>query len=166
MHGFTAKMLEHFMYLQIQKVNYLLSYNSIKNEVSPRFFEEALKQTNNNFQLCFPKTNTQNLSIEVFLDNEQMQAAISSYGIIEPIKGDIVSPTLLDLIFVPMLAFDKQGYRVGYGKGFYDRFLTTCRKDVITIGLSFFDPVDIIEDRNEFDIPLKYCITPYQLYEF
>jgi 5-formyltetrahydrofolate cyclo-ligase len=65
-----------------------------------------------------------------------------------------------------MLAFDKQGYRVGYGKGFYDRYLKRCQPDVMKVGFSFFPPVDQIEDINANDVPLSYCITPHQIYAF
>jgi 5-formyltetrahydrofolate cyclo-ligase len=67
---------------------------------------------------------------------------------------------------VPLIAFDKKGFRVGYGKGFYDRFITRCHPGVITVGLSFFEPVDAIDDLTEFDVPMKYCVTPNNLYTF
>jgi 5-formyltetrahydrofolate cyclo-ligase len=73
---------------------------------------------------------------------------------------------MIDLVFIPLLACDLQGNRVGYGKGFYDRFLSKCRYDVKKIGLSFFDPVDKIEDVNVFDIPLDECITPKKTWVF
>jgi 5-formyltetrahydrofolate cyclo-ligase len=69
-------------------------------------------------------------------------------------------------VFVPLLAFDNDGYRVGYGKGFYDKFLAKCRPDVLKVGLSYFDAIDTISDRAQFDIPLNYCITPQRIYEF
>jgi 5-formyltetrahydrofolate cyclo-ligase len=69
-------------------------------------------------------------------------------------------------VLVPLLAFDESGYRVGYGKGFYDRFLQQCRKDVLTVGFSYFDAIDKIEDTHQFDVPLNYCITPHRIYEF
>jgi len=70
------------------------------------------------------------------------------------------------LALIPLLAFDQHGYRVGYGKGYYDKFLSQCREDVVKIGLSFFEPVDNIDDINQFDISLNYCVTPQQVYEF
>ena len=84
----------------------------------------------------------------------------SSFGIPEPINGIEIDPKEIDLVFVPLLISDKKKYRVGYGKGFYDRFLAECRTDVKTIGLNFFKPIDEIEDPNEFDIPLHQVIYP------
>ena len=72
----------------------------------------------------------------------------------------------VDLVLVPLLAFDTEGFRVGYGKGFYDRYLANCRADVVTIGFSYFGPVDKITDTGQFDVPLTYCITPQHTYEF
>jgi 5-formyltetrahydrofolate cyclo-ligase len=72
----------------------------------------------------------------------------------------------LDMVFVPLIAFDEQGYRAGYGKGFYDRFLATCRPDCIKVGFSYFAAVDRLEDRHQFDVPLDLCITPHNAYVF
>ena len=65
-----------------------------------------------------------------------------------------------------MLAFDTRGNRVGYGKGFYDRYLPACRPDCIKLGFSYFDPVDSVDDAHEFDVPLDLCITPNRTYVF
>ena len=70
------------------------------------------------------------------------------------------------MVLVPLLAFDSKGYRVGYGKGFYDRFLKQCRNDCVKIGLSYFEPIDAINDAGEFDVPLDFCITPQKAYVF
>ena len=75
-------------------------------------------------------------------------------------------PAEIDLVFVPLLAFDKKGFRVGYGKGFYDKWLAGCRPDCIKVGFSYFEPVESIDDRHEFDVPLNLCITPHNVYVF
>lgn len=69
-----------------------------------------------------------------------------------------------DLVLVPLLAFDQKGYRVGYGKGFYDRFLQNINTQ--KIGLSFFEPVPQINDVHLNDIRLDKCITPNKIYSF
>lgn len=69
-----------------------------------------------------------------------------------------------DLVLVPLLAFDQKGYRVGYGKGFYDRFLQNINTH--KIGLSFFEPVAQINDVHLNDIRLDKCITPNKIYSF
>ncbi|HEX8461529.1 MAG TPA: 5-formyltetrahydrofolate cyclo-ligase, partial [Segetibacter sp.] len=72
----------------------------------------------------------------------------------------------IDLVFVPLLAYDKRGYRVGYGKGFYDRYLSLCKPEVLKVGFSYFGPEESIDDTHQFDVPLNYCITPDNIYEF
>lgn len=90
----------------------------------------------------------------------------NEYKIMEPADGIAIPADEIDAVFVPLLAFDLNGYRVGYGKGFYDRFLSLCRDDVIRIGFSFFEAEAHIDDINEFDVPLNVCITPSAIYEF
>ena len=89
-------------------------------------------------------------------------------GIPEPAVGSRYETDLaqISIVLVPLLIFDKRGHRVGYGGGYYDRFLASCRSDCLKIGLSLFDPVDIIDDIVLTDIPLNYFITPRQLYSY
>lgn len=89
---------------------------------------------------------------------------LSKYGIPEPKDAKQVSETVIDLVFVPLLISDELGYRIGYGKGFYDRFLSNCRKDVKKIGLNFFKPIAEIDGVNEFDIALDEVIYPKTKY--
>jgi 5-formyltetrahydrofolate cyclo-ligase len=95
-----------------------------------------------------------------FLFDRKTKLKVSSYGIPEPVNGIEIDAEKIDLVFVPLLISDEKNCRVGYGKGFYDRFLSECRSDVKTIGLNFFKPIDCIEDVNEFDIPLNQVIYP------
>ncbi|HRN73145.1 MAG TPA: 5-formyltetrahydrofolate cyclo-ligase [Ginsengibacter sp.] len=94
------------------------------------------------------------------------QLELNKFGIEEPPGGKQIDPVEIDLVLIPMLAFDAQGYRVGFGKGYYDRFLAHCRKDTLKIGLSFFAPVDSIEDTDPHDIKLDYCCTPERTYKW
>jgi 5-formyltetrahydrofolate cyclo-ligase len=84
----------------------------------------------------------------------------------DPLSGTEVLPESIDIVVLPLLAFDTAGYRVGYGGGFYDRFLKECKSDVLKIGLSFFDPVDHIEDIDQYDMRMDYCITPDRVWEW
>lgn len=88
------------------------------------------------------------------------------WGIKEPHTGTRVLSQQLDAVIVPLLIFDKEGNRVGFGKGFYDRFLGDCRGDCKKIGLSFFDPIDEIKDTDSFDVKLNLVITPSKTWQF
>lgn len=89
------------------------------------------------------------------------------WGIPEPASASAtVSPTELDLVLVPLLIFDESGHRVGYGGGYYDRFLAECRSDCARVGLSLFEPVTTIDDITDTDISLTACLSPQKLYTF
>lgn len=89
----------------------------------------------------------------------------NSLGIPEPQKGLAIDPKHIDVVFVPLLAFDSQGNRLGYGKGYYDRFLSSCRTDCLKIGLSFFESEKQVP-TTAMDIPLDYCVCPKRTYTF
>lgn len=90
----------------------------------------------------------------------------NEWNIPEPQNGFSVADNQIDVVFVPLLAYDVFGNRVGYGKGFYDLFLSKCKPDVVKIGLSFFDPEKLIEDVFLEDVRLDYCITPDTIVKF
>ena len=104
--------------------------------------------------------------MHALLINEDTVYYTNQYGLTEPKEGIIIAPQEIDLVFVPFLVCDESGYRVGYGKGFYDRYLAQCSEDVIKIGFGYFEPVEKIDDIKSFDIPLDYCITLESVYEF
>ena len=95
------------------------------------------------------------------ITNLEEGLVIGAYGIREP-KKDIsnkINPKDIDIVIVPAVAFDRQCYRLGYGGGFYDRFIKTLRKDCITIGIAFdlqiFDSIP----KAPHDAQLDYIIT-------
>ncbi|MGB7068724.1 MAG: 5-formyltetrahydrofolate cyclo-ligase [Pyrinomonadaceae bacterium] len=88
----------------------------------------------------------------------------NKWGIREPDITEPVASDKIDLVLVPLLCFDSDGHRVGYGKGFYDRFLIRCRPDCLKIGLSYFQPVERIEDAGEHDMKLNLCVTPERIF--
>ena len=90
----------------------------------------------------------------------------NEYNIPEPIDGIEIANDKIEVVFIPLLAFDKTGNRVGYGKGFYDRFLTECKPETLKIGLSFFEAEDEITDVFDGDIGLDYCVNAHKVYFF
>lgn len=101
-----------------------------------------------------------------FLLTDNTKIKKNEYNIPEPVDGLEVPTSKIDVVFVPLLIFDKKGHRVGYGKGFYDKFLAQCKPETIKIGLSFFEPEEQISDVFESDILLDYCVTPNGVYQF
>lgn len=104
-------------------------------------------------------------SMQHILLQENTAIIISSYGIPEPVSGIEVPEKQIEVVFVPLLAYDKKGNRIGYGKGFYDRFLENCTPETIVIGLSFFPPENTIE-ATEYDVPLTFCVTPESVLKY
>lgn len=86
------------------------------------------------------------------------------WGIHEPSHDEYVAAEKFDMVLVPGLCFDAEGHRVGYGKGFYDRFLSKCRRDCLKIGLSYFEPIGRIHDIYEGDVTLENVITPEAIF--
>lgn len=116
--------------------------------------------------IVISKSNFNTLELTNYLLTDATKILINDYGIPEPIDGIEISDSKIDVVFVPLLAFDSYGNRVGYGKGFYDGFLSKCKPETIKIGLSFFEAETEIEDLHKNDISLDYCVTPDKTYTF
>ncbi len=112
------------------------------------------------------KSDFKSFKMTSFLLQDNTKIALNSYGIPEPVDGIELNNSKIEVVFIPLLAYDTTGNRVGYGKGFYDRFLTECNLDVIKIGLSFFKPETELIDALETDIKLDYCVTPDEVFKF
>lgn len=113
-----------------------------------------------NKQIIISKSDFSTHTLTHFIFDEKTDLEVNKYGIPEPTNAKKIDVKEIDLVFVPLLISDAKNYRVGYGKGFYDRFLTECKKGTKTIGLNFFSPIKNIEDINEFDVPLNQVIYP------
>ena len=133
-----------------------------KKEIDTSFLLSILQGRDKH--VILPKMEGDDLTHFLLTDNTILKT--NQWNVPEPVDGISVESSKIEVVFVPLLAFDKYGNRVGYGKGFYDRFLKQCKKDVVKIGLSLFEAEEEIEDVFENDIPLDYCITPNKIYEF
>jgi 5-formyltetrahydrofolate cyclo-ligase len=130
-------------------------------------------------EIIISKSNFATREMTHFLLTDNTKIKKNQYNIPEPVDGIEVPNSKIEVVFVPLFAFDKTGHRAGYGKGFYDKFLKECKPDTspdnyrheqakqtIKIGLSFFEPEEQISDVFESDIKLDYCVTPSEVYEF
>lgn len=165
--------LDDLLLIQLQRIpltdiKILMSYWPLEHhcEMNTLLYTRYLEHALPALKIAFPVGDLETKEMKAVLVHEETNFVENVYGIPEPDEGEEIAAAAIDLVFVPLLAFDTAGYRVGYGMGFYDRFLSKCHQEVITIGFSYFDPIDRIEDRNQFDVPLNYCITPEKVYEF
>lgn len=159
--------LKHFCRINFTDVRYLHSYLPIKekNEVDTMLLIGWLRENLPEIRIVVPKSDF-NTNIMSHYALGEVAVKVGRFGIPEPVSGEEVAIKSVDMALVPLIAVDKRGQRVGYGRGFYDRFLIECRPDMQTIGVSFFDPVDQILDAALHDVPLKKCITPSGIIEF
>jgi 5-formyltetrahydrofolate cyclo-ligase len=112
-----------------------------------------------------PRVDRRTNELENLLYTPATELVRGSWEIREPAHDDTIAAEKIDLVLVPLLCFDRRGYRVGYGKGFYDRLLRNCREDCRRIGLSYFPPVAEISDVHAGDEKLDYCVTPEEILE-
>ncbi len=165
--------LDDLLLIQFQKadlpfITTLLSYWPIEENKEPNthLFTDYLEFKNPELLVAYPKTDFFMDEMVAVSTDAETNFLKNEFNIYEPEEGNRVAAGEIDMILVPLLAFDKKGYRVGYGKGFYDKFLPECRKGCIKVGFSYFDPVDEITDKADFDVPLELCITPQSVYVF
>lgn len=159
--------LKHFCRLDFKQVRYLHIYLPIreKKEMNTMLLIDWLKENHPEIRIVVPKSDFATNSMNHYALGD-VEFKVSRFGIPEPVSGEEVAIKSIDMAIVPLLAVDRRGHRVGYGRGFYDRFLIECRPDVKTIGISFFEPVDEIMDAGARDVPLKKCISPSGIIEF
>ncbi len=165
--------MDDLMLLQLQQINFtgishILGYWPLEGEAEPdtHSFTGYFKHMLPDITVSYPLCNWQNNSMSAIAINDDTVFQKDKRGLWEPKEGQVIPAETLDLVLVPLLIYDSFGYRVGYGKGFYDRFLAACKPEVISIGFSYFNPVEKIMDTHQFDVPLTYCITPQRIYEF
>lgn len=155
-----------FREFNLSKVGFLNLFLAIQrnNEVETRFIYEKFWRDFPQISTSVPRVKGANLEIIEFTSETKLVE--NNWKTLEPLDANFVEAKLIDVVIVPLLCFDGKGFRVGYGKGFYDKFLSKCRKDCLKIGLSYFAPIEKIDDVNEFDVRLDYCLTPNQICKF
>jgi 5-formyltetrahydrofolate cyclo-ligase len=121
-------------------------------------------------EICVSKSDFETRKMTHYLLTDNTKIKKNVYNIPEPVdcpdaSGE-VSSNKIEVVFIPLLAYDINGNRVGYGKGFYDKFLAECNPNTIKIGLSIFEPEELISDINTSDVQLNYCVTPNKTFKF
>ena len=135
-----------------------------KNEVDTKPIINILGGRQKN--IIISKSDFKTYSLKNYLLNEDAILKENKHGIPEPINGIQINSDIIDVVFVPLLAYDSKGNRIGYGKGFYDRFLQNLGSKTIKIGLSFFPPELLFTNIDEKDIKLDYCVSPEKIFNF
>lgn len=159
------QLLQQFKLIDISKVKTLHIFLPIMDKKEPNtfLFIGWLQKNYPKIKIIVPKADfeTALMSHHEYLGEDDLKKNL--YNILEPQKGKIHAGEI-EMVIIPLLAFDQRGYRVGYGKGFYDRFLQDSNAQ--KIGLSLFPSVNKIDDVHENDIRLDVCITPTEIIKF
>lgn len=129
----------------------ILMYHSLPDELSTHAF---LRKWGNKKHFFLPRVNGVNLDI---LPYNESRLELGSFHIEEPTGEDFADPEEIELIVVPAVAYDNAGNRLGRGKGFYDRLLSTTKATKIGVGYDF----QLVESipAEEHDIPVDIVIT-------
>ncbi len=164
-----------FDFFDVAQMHVLHSYLPIESqhEVNTFYILNIIQNYFPDIQIIVPRVVPNTSDLEHYVWKPETELTQNQWNIPEP--NSVISYHLsatdettqhIQLVIVPLLAYDIIGNRIGYGKGYYDRFLAQCSLSVIKVGLSFFEPVTRIEDLNPYDIRLDYCITPTKIWAF
>ena len=135
---------------------------------------DKLKEINTNYIISILQGRDKNIIVPKVISNTQLthylltdatKLKLNQYNVLEPVNGIEVKTKKIQVVFVPLLAYDYYGNRVGYGKGYYDKFLSKCGEECLKIGLSFFNPEKKILTSPK-DVRLNFCVTPKKIYNF
>jgi 5-formyltetrahydrofolate cyclo-ligase len=158
-----ANLLANVNLDQVKYIHIFLSIKS-KKEVDTKRIMDDIKVDYPSIQFVIPKTQPNGI-LQHYILNENCELKENKWGITEPIAGDQIDPASIDIVLVPLLIFDKIGHRIGYGKGYYDRFLIQA-VNAKKIGLSLLPSIDKIDFVDDTDVKLDSCITPDMVYNF
>lgn len=163
--------LDDLLLIQFQRFNWA-PFNCIgnfypldkQNEPNSLLLAKYVKLIIPGLKMAYPRILQDGIHMDFFEETEEFTE--NKWGIIEPLPIHKITIEQMDVILVPLLGFDTTGHRIGYGKGFYDRYFENNTNKGLRIGISYFEPIPKLEDTNQFDVPLTHCITPSNIYEF
>ena len=168
--GSEAIAQRFFKIFQIDKIEVVHCYLPLKKkqEVDTSLIIYTIQEQIPQTKVIVPRVVPNSNELEHYIWKPDIKLDINKWGVLEPNPeaNSLFPISKIRLVIVPLLAYDKEGHRVGYGKGYYDNFLKKCNPYTMTVGLSFFDPVKEIIGIEPFDVRLDYCITPKKLWVF
>lgn len=164
----NSNLLEQLKTLNWEQYTYVHVYIPLEkfNEPDTIPFIKWIREYYPDIHLVTSQSDFETGEMKHYVLENTTQLVENYWGILEPVVGEPIHEEMLDVILVPLLVVDEAGNRVGYGKGFYDRFLSKCRANVLTLGISFFEPIDHIDDVEPWDMKLHGCITPKRMHYF
>ncbi len=159
------RFFEHFSLADVRFLHIFLPIEK-NNEIDTIIFINRLRRDFPEIKILVSRVDFETLSLEILELDAAAKLALNRWKIPEPTNGKTTALEKIDVCLVPLLCFDERGFRVGYGKGFYDKFLSRCRENCLKIGLSYFAPTEKISDVQKFDVKLDVCLTPADTWIF
>ena len=155
-----------FERLDLENIRFLHVFLPIekRGEIETAFVFKRLWKDFPEVAVVVPRIDFKTMTLENRRFTPETKLVKNRWHIAEPPDGEAIETEKIDAVLVPLLCFDASGFRVGYGKGFYDKFLSECRKDCLKIGLSYFAPVEEIADAQAFDVRMDFCVTPEEVF--
>jgi 5-formyltetrahydrofolate cyclo-ligase len=156
----SAAITERLMALpELRSARTVMAFWSFGSEIDTSGLIEALHAAGK--RVVLPRIDGREVAAVVYVPGDP--TTTTSFGAMEPTSAEIVRPTEIDVVIAPGVAFDRNGGRVGYGGGFYDRFLRTVRADTPVIGLAF--AVQLVDEvpRGEHDRLVDVVVTEEEL---
>lgn len=161
-----AQLFEQLTQYDWSGINYLHCYLSIEKfkEYHTLPFIEWIWANHPEITIVVSKSDFLSNELRHFTFYRDTPLELNAYGIPEPVISEEIEAFKMDAVLTPLLVVDKNGNRVGYGKGFYDRFFASCKPGVKKLGISYFEPVEKVSDVNEWDVPMDVVFTPLDTY--
>ncbi|MDR2206821.1 MAG: 5-formyltetrahydrofolate cyclo-ligase [Flavobacteriaceae bacterium] len=153
--------ISKFQPTENQNVHIFLSIKKRREIHTPIFMDYFFE---NKIKVFVPKI-VGNTLISIELTPET-KFIVNSWGISEPETDEDSGVKNFDFVIAPLLYCDDFGNRIGYGKGFYDRFFAEINSNAKKIGVNFFNPSEKIDDISDFDVRLDYLVTPAETLSF
>jgi len=133
----------------------VMAFSSFGDEVETHAIVQALHRQGR--QIALPVVAGRTMRAAAFRPGDPV--ATARYGAAEPVSAQDVPPAVIDVVIVPGLVFDLQGFRIGYGRGYYDRFLPRLRPDALRIGIAFHVQVVPEVPHGPPDQPVDLVVT-------
>ena len=160
----TKKKYDEIIFSKLRKRKEYLNSNNIfiylgyGSEIDTISFVKSMFLDGKN--VCIPKTNIEDKTMEAVIITDLDNLEEDKYGILEPISNyKVINKNDIDLVIMPGLAFDNNGGRLGYGGGYYDKFLMDCSEDKFKIALAYNFQVIESVPKEEHDILVDCIIT-------
>ena len=157
----------HFSLEDVHYLHLFLSMDKF-NEIDTGPIRQYVEKSRHRTRILVPVMDVRNETLLHYELDEEITMEKNRFGVPEPKMRKIpVSPDRIDMVIVPLLGFDARGHRLGYGKGYYDRFLSRLRPDCPKIGIAAalsYVPEGLPTEPH--DVSLDFVVTEEKVYNF